>query len=108
MKPAVAAVKRAVYIGGSRGLEDGLHVEHAEFLSAVASPGAQAAMMAYIERTEATGDLPLYDPQAYERALEAGSFGRRSPLWPPPLASYGANWSPNRPRQLPDRWRPCS
>ena len=34
-------------------------------------------MVAYLERTEVTGDLPLYDPQAYEQALEAGSFGRR-------------------------------
>jgi hypothetical protein len=33
-------------------------------------------MIAYIERTEATGDLPLYDPEAYEQTLEAGSFGR--------------------------------
>ncbi len=82
MKPAIAAVKRAAYIGGSRGLSEGLHVEHAEFLSAVASPGAQAAMKAYLGRTEASGDLPLYDLQAYERALEAGSFRtrkRRSP-----------------------------
>jgi enoyl-CoA hydratase/carnithine racemase len=76
MKPAVAAVKRAAYIGGSKGLEEGIHVENSEFLSAVASPGAQAAMIAYIERTEATGDLPLYDPEAYEQTLEAGSFGR--------------------------------
>jgi enoyl-CoA hydratase len=37
MKPAVAAVKRAVYTGGSRGLEDGLQVEQAEFLSMVAT-----------------------------------------------------------------------
>jgi enoyl-CoA hydratase len=77
LKPAVAAVKRAAYIGGSRGLEEGLHVERSEFLSTVASPGAQAAMIAYLERTEATGDLPLYDRPTYERALEAGSFGRR-------------------------------
>ena len=77
LKPAVAAVKRAAYIGGSRDLEEGLHVERSEFLSTIASPGAQAAMIAYLERTEVTGDLPLYDPQAYEQALEAGSFGRR-------------------------------
>jgi enoyl-CoA hydratase len=77
MKPGVAAVKRAVYIGGSQGLEEGLQVEHGEFLSTVASPGAQAAMIAYLERTETAGDLLLYDPQAYARALEEGNFGRR-------------------------------
>jgi enoyl-CoA hydratase/carnithine racemase len=77
MKPVVAAVKRAAYIGGSRGLEEGLHVERAEFLSTLASPGAQAAMIAYIDQTKATGDLPLYDKQTYERALDAGRFGPR-------------------------------
>jgi hypothetical protein len=34
-------------------------------------------MIAHLEQTEATGDLPLYNPQAYELALEAGNFGRR-------------------------------
>src|SRR5436309_5827399 len=77
LKPAVAAVTRAAYIGGSRGLEDGLHVESAEFLSTLASPCAQAAMLAYIARTAETGDLPLYDPQTYEQTREAGRFERR-------------------------------
>jgi enoyl-CoA hydratase len=76
LKPAIAAVKRAAYIGGSRGLEEGLLVESAEFLSTLASPGAQAAMVAYIQETAATGDLPLYDPQSYEQTLEAGRFRR--------------------------------
>lgn len=75
LKPTVAAVKRSVYIGASLGLEDGLHVESAEFLSTLASPGAQKAMLAYMRRTEETGDLPLYDPTTYEQTLEAGSFG---------------------------------
>ena len=76
LKPAVAAVKRSAYIGGSRGLEEGLHVERAEFLSMLANPGAQAAMLAYMQRTEELGDLPLYDRPTYEHTLEAGSFGR--------------------------------
>ena len=75
LKFTVAAVKRAAYIGGSLGLEDGLHVENAEFLSTLASPGAQAAMLDYMRRTEEMGDLPLYDPPTYEHTLEAGSFG---------------------------------
>jgi enoyl-CoA hydratase len=76
LKFTVAAVKRAAYIGGSRRLEEGLHLERAEFLSTLASPGAQAAMLAYIARTEEMGDLPLYDPQTYEQTLEAGRFER--------------------------------
>jgi enoyl-CoA hydratase/carnithine racemase len=75
LKPAVAAVKRAAYIGGSLPLEDGLHLENAEFLSTLASPGAQQAMLAYMARTEQTGDLPLYDPPTYNDTLEAGRFG---------------------------------
>jgi enoyl-CoA hydratase/carnithine racemase len=75
LKLAVAAVKRAAYIGGSLPLEDGLHLENAEFLSSLASPGAQQAMLAYMARTEQTGDLPLYDPPTYNDTLEAGRFG---------------------------------
>jgi enoyl-CoA hydratase/carnithine racemase len=76
LKLTVAAVKRAAYIGGSRSLEEGLHLERAEFLSTLASPGAQAAMLAYIARTEEMGDLPLYDPPTYEQTLDAGRFER--------------------------------
>jgi enoyl-CoA hydratase/carnithine racemase len=76
LKLTVAAVKRSAYLGGSLSLEDGLHVENAEFLSTLASPGAQQAMLAYMARTEQTGDLPLYDPTTYDQTLEAGSFGR--------------------------------
>ena len=75
LKYAVAAVKRAAYIGSSRGLEEGLHLESAEFLSTLANPGAQKAMLAYLEQTAATGDLPLYDPQTYKRIRDSGHFG---------------------------------
>jgi enoyl-CoA hydratase/carnithine racemase len=76
LKVTVAAVKRSAYIGGSLSLEDGLHLEHAEFLSTLAGPGAQAAMLAYMQRSEEMGDLPLYDQPTYDHTLEAGSFGR--------------------------------
>jgi enoyl-CoA hydratase len=76
LKFTVGAVKRAAYIGGSLSLEEGLHVERSEFLSTLASPGAQAAMLAYMKRTEEMGDLPLYDRPTYEHTREAGSFGR--------------------------------
>src|SRR5205085_7157701 len=74
LKFTVAAVKRAVYIGGSLPLNEGLHVENAEFLSTLASPGAQEAMLAYMRRTEEMGDLPLYDPPTYDQTLQAGRF----------------------------------
>ena len=77
LKPTVAAVKHSAYIGGSRGLEEGLHLERAEFLSMLADPCAQAAMIAYLEETTTMGDLPLYDRPAYERTVEAGRFGRQ-------------------------------
>ena len=33
-------------------------------------------MLAYMQRTEEKGDLPLYDRTTYEQTLDAGSFGR--------------------------------
>jgi enoyl-CoA hydratase len=74
LKFTVAAVKRAAYIGGSLSLEEGLHVENAEFLSTLASPGAQQAMLAYLRRTDEIGDLPFYDPPTYDQTLKAGRF----------------------------------
>lgn len=35
-------------------------------------------MLDYLEATEATGELPLYDPDVYEQALATGSVPRRS------------------------------
>src|SRR5436309_242935 len=65
LKFTVAAVKRCAYIGGSRSLEEGLHIEGSEFLSTLASPGAQAAMIAYLERTAEMGDRPPYDQSTH-------------------------------------------
>ncbi len=75
LKFTVAALKRAAYIGGSLPLKEGLLLENAEFLAALASPGAQAAMLAYMKRSDEMGDLPLYDRATYEQTLEAGRFG---------------------------------
>src|SRR3954454_11205076 len=74
LKFTVAAVKRSAYIGGSLSLEEGLHVENAEFLSSLAGPGAQTAMLAYMKRTGEIGDLPLYDQPTYDKTLKAGRF----------------------------------
>ncbi len=76
---AVAAIKRSVYFGGSMSLSEGLHVERTEFLIADQSKDAQDLMLDYLATTDATGELPLYNPDTYARALESGRVpGRRS------------------------------
>ena len=73
-KAAVAAAKRAVYEGGSLPLPAGLRLERAEFLSAIGTDEAKAAMRAYVEAFERTGELPAYDEEASAAALERGRF----------------------------------
>jgi enoyl-CoA hydratase/carnithine racemase len=73
-KLAVAAAKRAVYEGGSLPLPAGLRLEGAEFIATLASADAIAAMTAYVEQTERTGELAAYDRATLERALERGRF----------------------------------
>ncbi|MGW7206624.1 enoyl-CoA hydratase/isomerase family protein [Streptomyces sp. NPDC054837] len=78
-KGSVAAAKRAVYFGGSMSLSEGLHVERTEFFTRVMSQEGQELMLDYIETTDATGELPLYNPDTYEQALTLGSVpGHRS------------------------------
>ena len=74
-KAAIAGVKRAVYVGGAQSLPAGLRTERAEFLAAIGTDASERAMAAYVEGTERTGELPGYDAQAMERALEEGRFG---------------------------------
>lgn len=73
-KAAIAAVKRAVYVGGAQPLPAGLRLERAEFMSALTSDPAERAMAAYVERLERTGELPCYDSAALSEALEGGGF----------------------------------
>lgn len=73
-KAAIAAVKRSVYVGGSMPFEAGLRLERAEFMAALVSPAAVEAMAAYVEATERTGELPLYDDDARAEAVERGRF----------------------------------
>ncbi len=75
-KGAVAAIKRAVYFGGSMSLSEGLHVERTEFLQTDQSEVGQALMLDYLATTEATGELPLYQPDTYAQALESGRVPR--------------------------------
>ena len=73
-KAGVGACKRAVYEGGSMSLAAGMRVERAEFLATLATPESVAAMQAYVDALERTGELPGYDEAAMERALETGRF----------------------------------
>ncbi len=73
-KVAIGACKRAIYEGGSLPLPDGLRVEAAEFMSAIATPEAIEAMQAYVDATERAGELAAYDPDALAAADEHGRF----------------------------------
>ncbi|MBW8822250.1 MAG: enoyl-CoA hydratase/isomerase family protein, partial [Streptomyces sp.] len=72
-KASVAAIKRAVYFGGSMSLTEGLHAERAEFLSRVLSKDGQELMLDYMSTTEVNGELPLYTPGVYAESLADGS-----------------------------------
>src|SRR5438045_575554 len=77
-KQSLGAIKRSIYFGSSLSLEDGLQLEHAEFLVRDQSKEAQRRMLEYIATTEATGELPLLDRETYARALAAGRIGGSS------------------------------
>jgi enoyl-CoA hydratase/carnithine racemase len=72
-KESVRGIKRAVYIGGSMSLTEGLHVESAEFLTTALSKVGQELMLDYMATTEADGELPLYSAGVYDEALAAGT-----------------------------------
>jgi enoyl-CoA hydratase/carnithine racemase len=77
-KKSLGAIKRSVYFGSSLSLEQGLQLEHAEFLVRDQSKEAQRRMLEYIAATDATGELPLLDRDTYARALSAGRIGGSS------------------------------
>ncbi|MDZ7910481.1 MAG: enoyl-CoA hydratase/isomerase family protein [Rhodococcus sp. (in: high G+C Gram-positive bacteria)] len=72
-KSSRGAIKRAVYFGGSAGLEEGLHIERSEFLATALSDIGQELMLDYMANTESSGELPLYQPGVYGEILDAGS-----------------------------------
>jgi enoyl-CoA hydratase/carnithine racemase len=74
-KKSLGAIKRSVYFGGSLSLEEGLQLEHAEFVVLDQSKEAQQLMLKYIAAKETTGDLPLMNRKTYARALSAGRLG---------------------------------
>ena len=73
-KEAVAATKRAIYFGGSMPLRDGMRFERAEFLATVGSDDAKAAMRAYVDGFERTGELPAYDRELMQETIDQGRF----------------------------------
>ena len=73
-KAGVAATKRAVYFGGSMPLADGMRLERAEFLATLPTEDSKAAMRAYLEALERTGELPGYDREYMRESLERGRF----------------------------------
>jgi enoyl-CoA hydratase/carnithine racemase len=76
-KQSIGAIKRSIYFGSSLPLEEGLQLEHAEFLVRDQSKEAQERMLAYIAATEATGELPLLNRETYARALSTGRLDGR-------------------------------
>jgi enoyl-CoA hydratase/carnithine racemase len=77
-KQSIGAIKRSIYFGSSLPLEEGLQLEHAEFLVRDQSKEAQERMLAYIAATEATGELPLMNREKFARALKTGQIGGSS------------------------------
>jgi enoyl-CoA hydratase len=71
---AIAAIKRAVYFGGSMPLDAGLHLENAEFIMRAPSAAAQELMLEYLGRTDENGDLPFYNPAILDETLKNGSL----------------------------------
>lgn len=74
-KESIGAIKRSIYFGSTLSLEDGLQLEHAEFLVRDQSQEAQRRMLAYIGATDATGALPLLNRETYAHALSVGRIG---------------------------------
>lgn len=68
------AIKRSVYIGGSKTLAEGMHTENTEFLKVLPTQDAQQLMLDYLSELERTGDLPLYNPETLTKTLDTGRF----------------------------------
>jgi len=69
----IAAIKRAVNVGGSLSMAEGLHLERTEFLASLPQRQAQEIMLRYLRDTAETGELPLYQPGGYDAALAHGN-----------------------------------
>jgi len=72
VKGSVEAIKRSVYFGGSMSLEEGLRVEHIEFLGVAKSKDGQELMVDYLKKTDTKGELPFYDSNALNKGINTG------------------------------------
>lgn len=70
---AIAAIKRAVNVGGSLPLAKGLHLERTEFLASLPQRQAQELMLGYLRDTTEHGELMVYRDEGYQAALRSGS-----------------------------------
>jgi len=70
---AIAAIKRAVNVGASLPMAEGLHLERTEFLASLPQRAAQEIMLSYLRDTAVHGELPLYQPGGYAAALQHGN-----------------------------------
>lgn len=80
VKGSVGAIKRAVYFGSSMPLEEGLRVEHIEFLGVAKSEDGQELMADYLQATDDTGELPFYDPKTYALGIKTGRMPKHRPV----------------------------
>lgn len=69
---AIGAIKRAVNVGASLTMAEGLQLEGAEFLALLPHAQAQEIMLGYVRDTAEAGELPLYQAGGYAAALEHG------------------------------------
>lgn len=77
-KEAIQAIKRAVYLGSSRALEQGLHLERTEFLTSLPQQQAQELMIGYLHDTDTHGELGFYRPEAFSAAQQRGTMSADS------------------------------
>jgi enoyl-CoA hydratase/carnithine racemase len=67
---AVAAVKRALYDGASRPLDEGLALERSWFMAALSRPAARRALKRYVDELAETGRGAWEDRATFERWRE--------------------------------------
>lgn len=73
-KVAIGASKRMVYEGSTLAQEDALRFEASEVISALSSPETLQAMRGYVAVQQHLGDLPGFDRQATQKAVDHGRF----------------------------------
>jgi enoyl-CoA hydratase len=69
---AVQALKRAVYEGATRPLEEGLHIERAGFLAASSTSAARRAMGVYAGEVERLGDTAPWQTESIMKRWQSG------------------------------------